>query len=461
MLYQQVAERLAKVIQSGAYVEGERLPSVRRLHQEWQVSFSTALAALGLLEAQGLIEARPRSGYYVRARSLSLPKIQQQTEPAPAAVERYALISRVLQQSHQPGLMHLGAAVPEPCYLPLDALKRISARCLREQPSLLTDYAFAPGDEELRRQISQRMQLVGCQIDKEDVLITQGCQEALSLCLRALAKPGDIIAIESPAYHGLLQAIEALGLRALEIPCHPQDGLDVEALTRALGQWPVKACVVSANFSNPSGSLMPDEAKARLVALISAAQIPLIEDDTYGDLTHGSRRPRPLKSWDREGWVLYCSAFSKTLAPGFRVGWLVAGRFQATLQRLFTVTALAGHALSQRVIAEYLARGEYDRHLRRIRRSYRQQMQAVGEALAAEHLPVHWQLPRGGFLLWLQLAAAQDAMQVYQRLLEQGVSVMPGHLFSGTEHFQHCLRLSVAVKTPQWPEFARALQQVL
>ncbi|WP_146074241.1 PLP-dependent aminotransferase family protein [Pokkaliibacter plantistimulans] len=456
MLYQQVAEQLAEHIRTGVFAEGERIPSIRKLHQQWGVSQSTALAALSALEAQGLIEARPRSGFYVKA----LPERLQVEEhvPAPVAVSRHQLINHVLNQSRQPGLMHLGAAVPETVFLPQEILRRISNRCLREQPGLITDYAFPPGNKTLRQQIAVRMQAAGCSVSASELLITQGCQEALSLCLRVLAQPGDLIAIESPAYHGLLQALEALGLQALEIPCDPARGMDLEALAAAIQEWPVKACVVSANFSNPTGSLMPDEHKQRLVSMLSEAQIPLVEDDTYADLHYGRRQPHPLKAWDREGNVLYCSAFSKTIAPGFRVGWVAGGRYHQQLQQLLTVTTMASHALSQQVMAEYLHSGDYDRHLRKVRRQYRQQLHNLVDALYASGLPVAWSLPQGGFLLWLILPAEVDALAVYEQMLQKGISVMPGSLFSASERFRHCMRISIAVSQPDWSLLVAALR---
>ncbi|MFP8965981.1 PLP-dependent aminotransferase family protein [Pokkaliibacter sp. CJK22405] len=457
MLYQQIAEQLGQQIRQGVLTTGQRVPSIRRLHKEWGVSQSTAMMALSLLEAQGLIEARPKSGFYVRYESQSAARIT--TISAPVEVTRHALISRVLHQSREPDVMHLGAAVPEAGFLPVDILRRVTHRCLRENPELMTAYAFAPGSLVLRQMLALKLSQQGIKLEASELSLTQGCQEALSLALQSVVNPGDLVAIESPAYHGLLQLLEALGLKALEIPCDLASGMNPEALAEALRQWPIKALVVSPNFSNPTGSLMPEPAKQQLLSVTQDYDLPVIEDDTYAELTHGRRVPVPLKAWDTSGRVLYCSAVSKTFAPGFRVGWIAAGRYHQQVQQLLTVTTMASHALSQQVVATFMQGLEYQRHIQRVRRRYRQQLADLCQCLQSQGL-AHWRyvMPQGGFLLWLALGEGVDALQLHEWLLDRGVSIMPGSLFSTSEQYRHCIRISTAVEAPDWPRLVAWLR---
>ena len=307
--------------------------------------------------------------------------------------------------------------------------------------------SLPPGDERLRQQIALRYGVHGTAVDVEEIIITNGAMEALNLCLEAVTQPGDVVVVESPTFYAALQALERLNLQALEIATHPRDGIDLAALAEALQrqppQQPVKACWLMPSFQNPLGSLMPEDKKRELVALLARHQIPLIEDDVYGELHFGPQRPPPAKAFDGEGLVMHCSSFSKSLAPGYRVGWVAAGRFATAVQRLKLMTTLSAATPSQQALSEYLAQGGYDRHLRALRRSLEQQ-QAIALAAVAQHFPRGTRVsrPEGGYFLWAELPQEVDALALHRQALAQGISLAPGQIFSADRRFAHCVRIN-------------------
>jgi DNA-binding transcriptional MocR family regulator len=445
-LYEDLAERLKAGIHQGLYTPGQRVPSVRRFAAQQQVSAASVVAAYRVLEAQGWLEARPQSGYFVCRPGELLPQATQTCEEAaPCVVNISGLVVRLYQATQREGLISLGAAVPHPDLLPLRDLREATSRAMRRSPDVGSHYSFPPGEKSLRLQIARRGAEAGCAFDPEDIQVTCGCQESINLALRAVTQAGDIVAIESPAFFGTLQAIESLGLQVLEVPCDA-DGLSLEALTLALDRWPVKAVMAVANFSNPSGSLMPDERKRQLVKMLRERDIPLIEDDIYGDLSQSRDRPHAAKAYDTNGNVLYCGSFSKTLAPGFRVGWLAPGRWGQAVSQLKYVSTMATATLPQLALAEYLASGRYERHLGRLRRIVEANLLRA-QSIITREFPhgTRMSRPLGGFLLWVELPRECDAMALHQAAMAEGISISPGLLFSPQGKFGNCFRLSVAL----------------
>ncbi len=446
-LYECVAKQLAGQIEQGLYRPGDRLPGVRRLAHQFGVSISTIVQAQRLLEDDGRIEARPRSGYYVRAQAWPRPEPPVISRPLvrPVPVTGQELVLRLVQAANEPDFVQLGAAVPAPDFLPTRAIQRALAAAARAGGANLATYQFPPGSPELRRQIARRMADAGCQVAPDEIVITSGCQEALILALRAVAGPGDVIAIESPSFYGLLQAIDSLGLKALEIPTDPATGISLEALELALEKWPVRACVLTANFSNPLGSMMPAEKKQALVALLARHEISLIEDDIYGDLGFEGERPQALRAFDETGGVIYCASFSKTLSPGLRVGWMVPGRWREQVEYLKYVNSLAAPTLSQLAVADFLHHGGYDRHLRQVRGAYARQVALMTRAVG-KYFPAGTRVtqPRGGFVIWVELPGQVDALSLCQRALEQRISIAPGPVFSASGKYRNCIRLNCA-----------------
>lgn len=457
-LYEQVAARLSHQVGQGVYQPGERVLSVRQASAQFKVSISTVIEAYRVLESRGVIEARPQSGFFVRAQPWQPPAEPEMSRPAvkPCKVSVGELAMSVLHTSNRPDIVQLGVAAPHASFLPVRELNRIITRLARAADDRGLRYEFAPGSHALRIQIARRMASTGCDIAPDDIVITSGCQEALWLCLRTIAKPGDTVAIESPAFYGTLQAIEALGMRALEIPTHPREGISLDALKLALEQWKVAAVMLVPSFSNPLGACIPEENRRRIARLLAAQDVPLIEDDTYGELGYDTPRPNAIKAYDRRGSVLYCSSFSKTLAPGLRVGWVVPGRYRELLTHHKYVSSMATATLPQMVLADYLAQGGFDRYLRRVRLVYAQQAQRMVEAIV-QHFPAGTRVtrPAGGFLLWVELPATLDALVLHRQALEKGISISPGPLFSASGKYRNFIRVSCALP---WDEkLARAL----
>ncbi len=446
-LYVQLAADLAQRIEQGLLQGGERLPGVRQLGRQRNLSVATAVAAYRQLELEGYIESRPRSGFYVRTRPKTVIREPEQSDPVPRPmpVSGQDMVLRLAQVANDPAIVQLGAAVPDPAFLPTRAIERALASAAHHHRVQACAYEFPPGLLALRRQVSRRMAAAGALVQPDDIIITNGCQEALTLALQSVTRPGDIVALESPTFYGLLQVIEALGLKALEIPTHPRTGLSLEALQLALEQWPVKACVVVANFSNPLGHCMSDAQKQALVELTARAGVPLIEDDIYGDLGHRQQRPGIAKAYDTGGNVLYCSSVSKTLSPGLRVGWIAPGRFREQVLHRKYVTNLATPTVPQLAVADLLESGRYDRHLRQMQGEFARAVQRMTAAVS-RHFPAGTRItrPEGGFVLWVELPDSVDSFALSSRALQEGVSIAPGPIFSATGKYRNFIRLSCA-----------------
>lgn len=444
-LYQDLAERTARLIDEGVLRVGDRLPSVRQACTRNGVSPITVTQAYYLLESRGLIEARPKSGYFVRARlGRRLPEPEMtHTAGGSTALQVSDFIFQILDSVRDPAVVPFGSSFPSPYLFPLARLGRCLASAARrfDPQSTLSD--LPPGNEELRRQLALRYLSQGVALSPQEIVVTSGAMEGINLCLQAVTRPGDLIAVEAPTFYAGLQASERLGLKVIEIPSHPRDGVSLTALAEALRRHPVKACLFMLNFANPSGSLVSDEHKQSLVELLARHQVPLIEDDVYGELHFG--RPAPLcsKAADREGLVMHVSSFSKCLAPGYRLGWVAAGRFARQIQRLKLSTSLATTGPVQIALADFLKQGGYESHLRQLRRRLAEQG-AMMAAAVERHFPAGTRLarPQGGYFMWLELPPQVDALQLHQEALARGISIAPGPIFSAKKAFANYLRLN-------------------
>lgn len=447
-LYEKLANAIARQIDSGSLKPGDRLPSVRTFSHTHGVSLSTALQAYRSLEGRMLLEARPQSGYYVRPQVRYRPGEPGITKPALDAreVSTGDLIQQVTASVLEQDVKPLGAAIPSPDLLPTEALMSILARVARKGGVYRTSYLTPSGFEDLRKEISRRSLERGWVTAPEEVVITNGCMEALTICLRSVAREGAVIAVESPTYFGILQLIESCHMKALEIPTDPRTGISIEALEKAMESNDIKACIVMPNFHNPLGCVMPDERKQRLVDLARAHRVPLIEDDLYGDLYFEPPHPASLLYFDKEDdhrVVLHCSSFSKTLAPGFRIGWCVPGPYLGLAKRIKLASTISSAAPMQMAIAAYLQRGGYDRHLRRLRQSFAHNIDRLVDAIG-RHFPEGTLAtrPRGGFVLWVELPKSVDAIALYRVALRHKISIAPGPIFSATKGYQNCIRLN-------------------
>jgi len=458
--YQQLEQALSEEIRLGQRAPGERLPSIRQLSRERKLSKSTVLTAYSRLEADGLIEARPRSGYFVCAGEEPSPgglKTPAPSKPRqkPAPVSAGQVLLDIMEQGAAFDL--LPSVAP---HSGNEQLRRCLARAQRRQSCAEQDYYDGPqGLAELRGQLAQRTRSGGSQVTADDLVVTAGCQHALLLALMATTSPGDVVAVESPGFYGVFQLLEALGLQALEMPSSAQTGISPDALELALQHWPVKALVVSPCYGTPTGACIPETHKRRLLELAQRHKLAVIEDDIYGELFFGLRRPRTLHSYDDSGSVLLCSSFSKSLSRDLRLGWIAPGKYLDRIKRLKVVTSLASSRTQQLGASYYLAEGGLERRLRQQRQRFRQQcQQLLTQIPVALPMALSCSRPEGGLSVWLELPADVDTIALYGAARAQGILVTPGPLFSAQKRYQSFLRLSFA--HPWTPERRRALRQL-
>ncbi|MES9995984.1 aminotransferase class I/II-fold pyridoxal phosphate-dependent enzyme [Desulfovibrio aminophilus] len=443
--YRAVERRILDMIESGRLVPGGRAPSLRAMSRAAGVSLATVGHAYEELERRGVLLSRPRSGYFLREgrAQLSAPARPSASPQEPRPVNRQALIRMVLTVVGDRDLVPFGVAGPEERLLHEAHLTRVLARVLRDDPLAALNYTPVHGLTALRRQIAFRAQEWGAEVRPEDVLVTSGAIEALHIALRALTRPGDAVLVQSPTYHCFLQLLENLGLRVIEAPSSPTTGISPAQVREAVDRFDLRCCILTPNFNNPDGALLPEEAKAEIVDILAERDIPLVEDDVYGDLHFGPTRPTGFKKWDRRGLVLQCSSFSKTLCPGWRVGWIIPGRF---LERALDVkfsSSVATATPTQMAVAQYLAEGRYDRHLRRLRSALEAQTRTIRHLLS-RYFPAGTRVtrPLGGCVLWLELPGGVDSVDLFYRARAEGVGIAPGNVFSTQDRFSHCIRLN-------------------
>lgn len=444
--YEALAADIAESIQRGLLRAGDRLPSVRQASSSRKVSPSTVFQAYYLLEAKGLIRARERSGYFVAVGARNLPpEPEQPSQPNEdsTAVDISERVFEILESAMAREVVPLGSAFASPLLFPMQQLARVMASSVQKLDPWSSVDDLTPGSARLRRQIALRYLLDGVYVDSDDIVITNGALEALNLCLLAVTRPGDAVLVESPTFYAALQSLERNGLQAIEVPTHPREGIELAALERAILRHSPKACWLMTNFQNPLGSLMPDDKKRELVALLTRHGVPLIEDDVYGELYFGTQRPAAAKAFDSAGIVMHCSSFSKCLAPGYRIGWAAPGRFARAVAHHKLTTTLTTSAPTQAALAAYLEKGGYDRHLRRLRHSLADQQGRFMQAVA-QYFPVGTRVtrPAGGYFLWVELPAGTNALDIHRHALALGISVAPGPIFSAHQGFSNCLRLN-------------------
>jgi Transcriptional regulators containing a DNA-binding HTH domain and an aminotransferase domain (MocR family) and their eukaryotic orthologs len=457
-LYLALADAVQQLIEQGTLRPGHRVPSVRRMALQRDVSISTVLQAYTVLESRGFLEARPQSGYYVRPRLPLEAPVPRMARPMakPSYVDVNDLAMAVVGRSTDPSLVPFGAACPHVSLFPVKKLARLLGAAARSDVNALGRYAMNWAYEPLTREIARRYLLSGAELSHDELIVTIGCSEAVNLSLRAVVKPGDTVAVETPAYFGILETINSLNLRVLEIPTDPHDGLSLDAFRDALRNGEVKALFVMPAFQNPLGTCMSDEKKSALYELLAEYDVPAIEDDIYGDLHFSERRPKPLKAWDRDGRVLLCSSFGKTLAPSLRVGWVAPGRYLEQVRRLKFTNTLGTPMVLQKAVCDFLRDGGYDHHLRSIRRAYQNQVLWFSQEIQRQ-FPAGTRLsrPQGGFVLWVELPAGVDSLKLHTDAIEHGINTAPGLIFSVKDRYKNCLRMNCGI--PWSPQVESAL----
>jgi DNA-binding transcriptional MocR family regulator len=446
-LYMQVAEGLEKMITDDILKIGDKLPSVRLLSEEYGISMGTAFQAYYHLEGKGLIESRPKSGYYVRFSQRRFPDMPKTVYPEPLShdVSVKEMISSIYSDItlNTNKVINLALAVPDPSLVPSAKLNKSMMHALRHTKDHGINYENPQGNIDLRKQIARLAFNWGGKVKPDDVVITSGCLEAITICLKAVTNHGDTVAVESPNYFGIFQAIESLGLKVVEISSDPVTGLDLDCLQTTLKTSTVKACVVIPNFNNPLGSCMPDENKKKLVEIITKQNIPLIEDDIYGELYFGRNRPRTCKYYDRNHLVMHCSSLSKSLAPGYRIGWIIAGKFIEEVRQAKRMQNISCPTLTQAAIAHFLQIGRYEYHLKTLRKALHVQCLKYMQAII-QYFPADTKLsrPNGGFVLWVELNKKVDTFKLRTEAMKHNISIIPGKIFSNSCNYSNCLRIS-------------------
>lgn len=443
-LYQQVIDLIREMKSNGTLKPGDKLPSLRNLSRHLSVSIPTVKQAYIELEQQSFIHARPKSGYFLSGQpQLSyLPKKARFPRQA-RQVSRVQLIEEVFNAIHKPGNLHLGVANPVAALPASKALARTMRRVLSVAGDRALEYGALQGHEPLRRQLAMRYLEHGIQLGPDDITITNGAQEAINIALQTVAKPGDIVAVESPCYFGLLELIESLGMLALEIPLCAEHAIDIEDVHKAIHKHNIKAFLFSTSIANPIGSLLSNDKKQALVELLERHDVPMIEDDVYGELNFSTETSTPAHAFSKKGLVLSCSSFSKTVAPSYRVGWIATHKFAERTRRIRRAISCSSSLLNQWTLSEFLRGGEHDRYLSQLRQVLQTHKERM-RSLIAEHFDPRIGVtnPSGGSVLWLELPQQTDGEEVFHRALEQKISISPGIVFSPSDRYKHCIRIS-------------------
>jgi len=461
LLYERVARLVESQIATGTLRTNDRIPSVRTMSRSAKVSVSTVVQAYVHLENIGLIEARPQSGFYVRPpdpKMLPAPrtKITRSRRPVSVASEMLDTCREALSRSD---MVPLNGAFISPALYPNQRLNNLTREVLRDHPLHAGELIMPPGDAELRRQIAKRMAIAGAPTDAAHVVITGGTMDAITLTLQVLCQPGDTVLVESPTYFGLLQVIEHLRLKVVEVPNHPGVGIDADAVRNIVRTTRLAAAVLMPNFNNPAGTLTPDDAKQDIVATLTGNEIPIVEDDIYGDLHYGSVRPTSMRAFDDAGLVISCGSVSKTIALGYRIGWAVSPLFHTEITRAKFYSSVAAPTLQQLVLARYYASGGYDRYLRKVRTALSVNAQHFIDAVS-RYFPVGTRVarPAGGVVIWIELPAQIDGSVLFRTALASRIGIAPGVVFSAKADYRNFVRMGCGL--PWSATLERAIEKL-
>ncbi len=469
-LYQQIKTHLRNSILSGNLPADTRLPASRALAHSLGVNRITVESAYDELEAEGLIFSRLGSGTYVLPRKDLPPLPKEGNEATWPLWQRLAAPHDGKPLNAGPEAMLRLGGHPEPIsfasgqsdsrLFPAEDFRRVLQGVMRRDGIAALDYGEPAGHMPLRVTIAHVLASQGLQVRPENVLITAGSQQALSLVAQLLLKPGDVILVESPTYSGALDLFRALGFRIVGVPVDRQ-GMQVELLEKLLQQHHPKLIYTIPNFHNPTGTCLSGARRHELIVLADRYNVPILEDDFVGDLRYEGRTQPALKALDPGGRVIYISTFSKMLMPGLRVGFLVAeGPVFDGLVRFKHASDLATSSLVQRALEAYVTVGRYQAHLRRSSQELRRRRDAMVHAIR-QYLPggVHMDVPQGGLFLWLQLPNGLPADDLLPTACERGVNFAPGSdFFADADCGRDWLRLNFAAQRPE--EIAEGIQRL-
>ncbi|MTG99322.1 PLP-dependent aminotransferase family protein [Myroides albus] len=445
-IYVTIADAIASQIRSSVLQEGDRLPSIRALCSEYKISMNTAKRIYQELEANALIEVKPQSGYFVSNLFYAEVPIPEVSKPVLLAnnKEPKEIIRKVYSNMGNRDFTLFSYSTLYDGFLPSSKMKKEIVAASRLLVDGGIEYDSVQGNLHLRRMIAHRAMTWGGTLKEEDIITTNGSMSAISLCMLALGKPGDTIAIESPCYPGIFQLAIDLGFKVLELPTDPITGIKVEALEEAVEY--IDLCLLISNYNTPLGSCMPEENKRAIVALLDKHNIPLIEDDVYGDLYFGNHRPNCCKAFDKTGNVLWCSSVSKTLAPGYRVGWVCPGKYKDKILHQKLVHAISTPGLMQEAVASFMKSGNYDKHLRKLRQNlYSNYQKYLNTIITSFPIGTKVNRPQGGLSLWIEFDQRVQAMKLYDLAIAEKISIAPGRMFTVQEQFENCIRLCIGL----------------
>ena len=444
-IYRRIATHVERAIEDGRLSPGDRMPSLRRMSVQFNCALSTVIQAYEVLELSGRIYPVERSGFFVRA-----PRKPRRVEhPAPKVAPRdsggvpLSTIGRIVEASNDRSVVSLGAGLPAPSMVPLRDIVRHTTRIAKERPHLLHSYGKVSGSQNLRTEVAGLLSERNVFLRTDDLIVTNGCIEALSIAIQITTRPGDAIAVEEPVFLGILQLLHELGRRAVPVPTSPYDGIRLDRLEAIVADGAVKAVILTAVFQNPTGFVVPVNHRKRAVEICERRGVPIIEDDVYGELSFNGATEYPFKSFDGAGNVLFCSSVSKTLGPGSRLGWLAAGRYTDAARALKVATSLGESALLQEGLAAYFAAAKYRKHVATLSRVLQRQASRLIDAV--EHYfpePTRTTRPTGGYYLWVQLPDRLDSVRLFEDALRHRISIVPGPAFSRDGGFQNYIRLT-------------------
>jgi DNA-binding transcriptional MocR family regulator len=443
-LYLRLSEMIEDQINKELLKIGDKLPSVRVMRKDHGVSVSTILQAYYHLESKGLIEARPQSGYYVRFTPKQFPAqpTKSQTDFKPGGDSAVEIIDEVYQNISNTDKIVFSLGIPSLQLLPVSKLNKAITEATRRLPFGGIGYENVQGNIRLRNQIAKRSLTWEGNLTSDEIVTSTGCMDALSLALAAITEKGDTIVVESPCFFSILQLAESMGLKVIELPTDPNSGIDIEALHKTVTGKKIRAIILMSNFNNPLGCCIPDDNKKEIVQLIQKHNIPLIEDDIYGDIFFTKSRPKTCKSFDKSGLVLLCSSFSKTLAPGYRVGWVAPGIYIEKIRRLKLYREVSSTTLQQEAIASFLENGRYEHHLRKLRYilhvNCMQYLRTISEFFPKD---TRISNPQGGLFLWVEFNKKTDTYHLFKKASVDDISIAPGRMFTLKNQFNNCMRL--------------------
>ncbi len=438
--YRELYERYRDLIRTGTYRPGERLPSLRAAASEEGLGLNTVRTAFDLLERDGLVRPLERGGYYVRVRAQPAD-LAAYAGPATCKISAGSSTAQKIEYLLAAGGAAAGFALAEPGLdlLPIAKLERLYSSLT----GAWIEYGDQSGDVELRSRIVAAYHPCHDGLRSEDVLVTNGATEAIHLAISGLVRRGDSVAVESPTYYDYFRQLSAAGARVVEIPVLPHRGIDLDLLENTLKTRSLRLIIVQPNVQNPTGAIMSDEDKARLVTLAARHGVTILQDDAYGDLAFSRERPKNLSCFGAKADLLYVSSFSKSVAPSLRIGWLHAPRHRAELLKAKSLSSLATNRPAQRVLAAFLGAATMRRHFRDMRSALEtrlgEYLDLLSEALPAGSSFVP---PSGGCLLWLALPPTTDASAVFAEAAKEGILAAPGELFSANPFFRNHLRIN-------------------